>query len=86
MSTIIPTLIIIIPAQGPVQPLEVEFGKDQIRFFDCGRFRGEHTPIRVGYYLGYRIIDKACKELNQRQLLTLRPTAKMVQRWLRDLD
>jgi hypothetical protein len=55
------------------------------QFFQCRRFRGESTPIRVGYYLGYRLIDKLSKELSPRQLLVVRPTAKRVSNWIDEL-
>ncbi len=59
--------------------------KDLGRFFQCRRFWGKSTPIRVGYYLGYLLIDMLSERMTPRQLLRLRPDRKTVSSWLDEL-
>lgn len=58
--------------------LNSKTNRDLGRFFQCRRYWGESTPIRVGYYLGYRIIEMLSKELAPRKLLRIKPTPKMI--------
>jgi len=55
------------------------------RFFQCQRFKDDNTPIRTGYYLGYRIIDMLSERLTPRQLLIERPSPKKLSEWIEEL-
>jgi hypothetical protein len=56
-----------------------------IRFFDCGRYEGDDTPVRVGYYLGYAMIQHACKEIPCSEMVSMRATRRMVRQWLEEM-
>lgn len=47
-----------------------------------GRFHGDHTPIRTGYYLGYRIVEMIADERDCRELFLLKPTTRTMEAWL----
>ncbi|PKK82830.1 MAG: hypothetical protein CVT49_11610 [candidate division Zixibacteria bacterium HGW-Zixibacteria-1] len=55
------------------------------RFFQCLRYKDDTTPIRTGYYLGYRLIEMLSEEISPRKMLTIKPTAKMISGWLEEL-
>jgi len=55
------------------------------QFFQCRRFKNDDTPIRVGYYLGLRMIDMLSENYTPRQLLLLKPTVKKVSGWIDEL-
>ena len=55
------------------------------RFFQCLRYNDDNTPIRTGYYLGYCLIDMLSASMPAKELLTIRPTAKMISDWLERL-
>ncbi len=65
--------------------LHARSGNETGRLFQGARFRGDNTPIRTGYYLGYRIVEMLAKDTRPRELLTLRPTARLVSHWLEQL-
>ena len=50
--------------------------------FEGGRFRGDGTPVRTGYYLGYHVIEMLAKTTPITELFTLRPTCRRVSGWL----
>lgn len=56
--------------------------KDRGRFFQCARFIDDDTPIRVGYYLGYRMIDMLGHAHTPRKLLCMKPRYRDVFGWL----
>ncbi len=62
--------------------------KDLGTLFQCRRFHGDKTPIRVGYYLGYKMIEMLVNEngMSPEQLLVERPTLRKVSRWLDELE
>jgi hypothetical protein len=62
--------------------LKSKTGKDLGRFFQCKRYWGEKTPIRVGYYLGYRLIEMLSEKMTPQKLMRIRPTPKIVKSWL----
>jgi len=53
--------------------------------FEGGRFRGEKTPIRSGYYLGYRMVEMLAGRINARELFRMKPTQRMVGKWIAEL-
>ncbi len=55
------------------------------RFFQCLRFKDDKTPIRIGYYLGYRLIDMLSKKIPLHRLLIEKPTPKKVSEWIEEL-
>ncbi len=55
------------------------------RFFQCQRFKDDGTPIRTGYYLGYRMIDMLSKKMTLRQLQIQKPTPKKLSEWIEEL-
>ena len=59
--------------------------RDLGRFFQCLRFKGEDTPIRTGYYLGFRLIEMLSKRMSPRELLRARPSPKQISEWLDEL-
>lgn len=65
--------------------LKSKSNRDLGRFFQCKRFRGEKTPIRVGYYLGYGLIDMLSERMVPQKLLRVKPTPKKIAGWLDDL-
>ena len=65
--------------------LKSKISRDLGRFFQCRRYWGESTPIRVGYYLGFRLIEMLAEEHAPRKLLRIKPTPKMVDGWLDEL-
>jgi len=68
-------------ATAALEALKSSSHDDARMLFECGRLKGDDTPIRTGYYLGYRIIETASQEMSLRKLLTFRPTICTVQRW-----
>jgi len=62
--------------------------KDLATLFQCRRFQGDETPIRVGYYLGYRMIEMLVNKnrMELGQLLAEKPTLRKVSRWLGELE
>jgi hypothetical protein len=52
--------------------------KDMTRFFQCGRFDGDDTPIRVGYYLGSKIVEKLSEEMSTKELMMYKPSIKTI--------
>jgi hypothetical protein len=65
--------------------LKSKGSRDLGRFFQCKRYWGEKTPIRVGYYLGYRLIDMLSEKMTPGQLLRLKPDRKSMSFWLDEL-
>jgi hypothetical protein len=59
--------------------------EDLIRFFDCGRFDGDDTPVRTGYYLGYIMVRNASTRMNLKDMITMKLTSGQVRNWLKDL-
>jgi hypothetical protein len=59
--------------------------KDLGRFFQCQRFRRSDTPIRTGYYLGYRLLEMLSKRMTPRQLFREKPTSGKIFGWLGEL-
>ncbi len=55
------------------------------RFFQCQRLEGDDTPIRAGYYLGYRLLEMLSKRMTIRQLLQTKPTSGTISAWLNEL-
>ena len=55
------------------------------RFFQCQRFGSENTPIRTGYYLGYRMIDMLSEQIPPRKLMLEKPTYRKVSTWMESL-
>ncbi|HDS01242.1 MAG TPA: hypothetical protein ENO22_04440 [candidate division Zixibacteria bacterium] len=55
------------------------------RFFQCQRFGNDNTPIRTGYYLGYRMIDMLAGQMPARKLMLEKPTRRKVSGWLDQL-
>ena len=58
---------------------------DERRFFEGARFDGDNTPIRAGYYLGYRMVEMLADLDSPRELLLLRPTRRQVSQWVNQL-
>lgn len=59
--------------------------KDLGRFFQCLRLDDKNTPIRTGYYLGYRIIEKLSLQYSPQEIFKMKPTAKRAENWLNQL-
>jgi len=59
--------------------------KDIGRFFQCRRFKDDDTPIRVGYYLGYKLIETMAERYPPRQMLLLRPKVSEIEARLEKL-
>jgi hypothetical protein len=59
--------------------------EDCKRFFQCGRFGHTKTPIRVGYYLGARMMEELARKFSLRQLYEFKPTARDVRKWLKNM-
>jgi hypothetical protein len=60
--------------------------RDHARWlFECDRLKGENTPIRTGYFLGFKMIESALQELSLKNLLTFKPTARKVRKWVESL-
>jgi hypothetical protein len=55
------------------------------QFFQCRRFKDDNTPIRVGYYLGLRLIEMLSEKHTPRQLLVVKPTPSKISRWIDEL-
>jgi hypothetical protein len=55
---------------------------DVERLFEGVRLDGDDTPIRTGYYLGFRMIRNAAQSTTVDELLHLQPTARDVRRML----
>jgi len=53
--------------------------------FQCMRFKDDSTPIRVGYYLGYRLIEMLSEKYTIGQLMYLKPRVKEIERWLEEM-
>jgi hypothetical protein len=54
------------------------------RLFQCRRLGGDSTPIRTGYYLGFKIVEQLSARYTARQLMLLKPTARSVSTWLNE--
>jgi len=65
--------------------LKSKTNRDLGRFFQCRRYWGESTPIRVGYYLGFRLIEMLAEEHTPQKLLRIKPTPKKIDGWLDEL-
>jgi hypothetical protein len=50
--------------------------------FEGARFGRKNTPIRAGYYLGYRIIDAMAKQIKLSELFILKPTIRDIAHWI----
>lgn len=59
--------------------------KELGRFFQCQRLGDERTPIRVGYYLGFKLLEMLSEEMTPRRLLRLKPTSRDISAWLDEL-
>ncbi len=55
------------------------------RFFQCGRLKDDTTPIRTGYYLGYKVIEMLTEQKKPRKLLDSRVSRPQVAAWLQCL-
>ena len=55
------------------------------RFFQGQRFKGDKTPIRTGYYLGYKLVEMLAREMTPKQLFELKLNHRKVSRWLDQL-
>ena len=53
--------------------------------FECDRLKGENTPIRTGYFLGFKMIEAALQELRLKNLLTFKPTLRKARKWIESL-
>jgi len=62
--------------------LKSKTSDDLGRFFQCQRLESENTPIRVGYYLGYCIIENLSKRMTPREILYYRPSMREISGWL----
>lgn len=60
--------------------------KDLGCLFQCRRFVDDRTPIRVGYYLGYKLIESLLKKGDPGELLMEKPTYRKVSHWLDELE
>jgi hypothetical protein len=56
------------------------------RLFQCRRLGNDTTPIRVGYYLGYRMIEMLLERMTPEGLLRERPTFRKVSGWLDEVE
>jgi hypothetical protein len=56
-----------------------------VRLFECERLRGKNSPVRTGYYLGFRMIEHAAERMGVESLLTHRPTPRTVKKWIESL-
>jgi len=54
--------------------------------FQCRRFSTDISPIRVGYYLGYRLIEALVNNMSLEELMIQRPTFRKVSKWLDRLE
>jgi hypothetical protein len=59
--------------------------KDLGRFFQCKRFESEKTPIRTGYYLGFRLFEMLSERMTPGQLFKMKPTPTKISDWLDEL-
>jgi hypothetical protein len=60
--------------------------RDHARWlFECERLKGENTPIRTGYFLGFKLIETALRELSLKNLLTFKPTVSRVRKWIESM-
>jgi hypothetical protein len=53
--------------------------------FEGLRFEGADTPIRAGYYLGYKILDMLANSAPPKELLVLKPKRKSLSQWIEEL-
>jgi len=67
---------------GSQKVLKSKGSKDLGRFFHCKRLRGDKTPIRTGYYLGYCLMEMLSETMPPRQLINIKPTYKRMSVWL----
>ena len=58
---------------------------DMKRFFQCGRFKDDNTPIRVGYFLGTELITRLAEELPLKKIVRLKPSPSQMRKWLERL-
>jgi hypothetical protein len=76
---------LIVVAIAAQKVLDSKESGDLGRFFQCQRYAGSKTPIRVGYYLGYRMIEMLSRRLAIRELLRIRPKKNIIAAWLKEL-
>jgi len=69
-------------ASAALESLASSDEEDLAKFFTCGRFAGKSTPIRTGYYLGFKVIETAVEEYNPAELIRVKPSIRRVRGWL----
>jgi hypothetical protein len=72
-------------AEAAIPVLSSNSLEDSKRFFQCGRFSRSKTPIRVGYYLGARMMEGLAREYGLKYLFEFKPTARDVGKWLKNM-
>lgn len=55
------------------------------RFFQGQRLKGENTPIRTGYYLGYKLVEMLARTMKPKQLLHFQLNSRITARLLDQL-
>ena len=68
-----------------IKAIKSKTRSDMRRFFQCGRFKNDSTPIRVGYYLGTEIIKMLTEEMQLKQIVKLKPSPSQMKKWLERL-
>jgi len=65
-------------ASEALDNLSSKSSKDMTRFFQCGRFDGDNTPIRTGYYLGRKIVEILSADMSMKELMKHKPSLRTI--------